>query len=123
MTHNFRLGVDLVKIKEGMVENEPVTNDHNSDDESNQNEDNSSLEDNSLPSVETETAPLSLRLFLSNFLGVNSHKKNLTGIDCWDVSDGYVTTPKNVTTNGPKMVHFTRFVAFVLLCASQLASL
>jgi hypothetical protein len=82
MTHNFRLGVDLVKIKEGMVENEPVTNDHNSDDESNQNEDNSSLEDNSLPSVETETAPLSLRLFLSNFLGVNSHKKNLTGIDC-----------------------------------------
>jgi hypothetical protein len=74
MTHNFRLGVDLVKIKEGMVENEPVTNDHNSDDESNQNEDNSSLEDNSLPSVETETAPLSLRYrLLRRFRRLRNH--------------------------------------------------
>jgi hypothetical protein len=69
-----KLGVDLVKIKEGMVENEPVTNDHNSDDESNQNEDNSSLEDNSLPSVETETAPLSLRYrLLRRFRRLRNH--------------------------------------------------
>ncbi|KAH0808132.1 hypothetical protein GEV33_014659 [Tenebrio molitor] len=72
--NRLELGVDLVKIKEGMVENEPVTNDHNSDDESNQNEDNSSLEDNSLPSVETETAPLSLRYrLLRRFRRLRNH--------------------------------------------------
>ncbi|EFA01793.2 uncharacterized protein LOC100142441 isoform X1 [Tribolium castaneum] len=57
--NRLELGVDLVKIKEGMVENEATTNEScNSDNESNQ--DDSSPED-SAPSVETDISPLPLR--------------------------------------------------------------
>ncbi|RZC34999.1 uncharacterized protein BDFB_003489, partial [Asbolus verrucosus] len=61
--NRLELGVDLVKIKEGMVENEPIANEEpcQSDNESNHNDDYSSPED-SLPPVETETASLPLRL-------------------------------------------------------------
>ncbi|KAJ3658123.1 hypothetical protein Zmor_009881 [Zophobas morio] len=60
--NRLELGVDLVKIKEGMVESEPVLHEpeQNSDNESNQNEDNSSPED-SMVSVDANLGPLTLR--------------------------------------------------------------
>ena len=62
ISRNLSLGVDLVKIKEGMVESEPVLHEpeQNSDNESNQNEDNSSPED-SMVSVDANLGPLTLR--------------------------------------------------------------
>lgn len=66
MSHYFRLGVDLVKIKEGMVEHEPIINEScNSDNESNQ--DDSSPED-SAPSLETDISPLPLRFKKTFFI-------------------------------------------------------
>ncbi|XP_044254329.1 uncharacterized protein LOC123004884 isoform X4 [Tribolium madens] len=55
-----KLGVDLVKIKEGMVENEPMTNESCNSDNESIHEDDSSPED-SAPSVETDISPLPLR--------------------------------------------------------------
>ncbi|XP_044254327.1 uncharacterized protein LOC123004884 isoform X2 [Tribolium madens] len=58
--NRLELGVDLVKIKEGMVENEPMTNESCNSDNESIHEDDSSPED-SAPSVETDISPLPLR--------------------------------------------------------------